>query len=80
MNDNFFTYVMFQPPGTGSNWVPIAAMEWNVKVGATKNGNGPWVLNPNPTASASNYERQEVGDEPTWDLVHPPNPEWVGDL
>lgn len=35
-NDEFVTYVMFQPPGTDSEWVPLRSVAWGYSVAAVQ--------------------------------------------
>jgi hypothetical protein len=51
--DHFKMYIMFEPPGTNSKWVPLKVLEWNWQWAATKNIN-TWSLDSGASANVIN--------------------------
>jgi len=51
-NDQFQTYLMYQPPGNGSIWVTLETLSWSWN-GAVSLSNGTWTLSPNNTYTAN---------------------------
>jgi hypothetical protein len=59
INDQYHMYLLYQPNGTGSIWVVLGVLDWNLSVSATKGGGGNWsidagaMLTPDPIGHAS---------------------------
>lgn len=43
-NQQFKTYLMYQPPSPGSIWVTLRVLTWQWSAGATKGGDGTWTV------------------------------------
>ncbi len=74
LGDTFQTYLMYQPPGAGSEWVPLVRMNWSWSGAATKDGYGLWQLSdpqpPSPTftsfPSFPNWSHYIFGGNVAW--------------
>ena len=72
-NDKYKTYVMFLPPGTGGQWVPLRYVSWEWNVEAVKDTgntppllpNGHWQLSQASTGPSASEVREPTG-EPSW--------------
>ncbi len=64
VDDYYWTYMMYQPPGTDVSWVPLHKMErhWNASV---SNFNGNWIPNP-PGTQTVTFEGPS-SEFPVWD-------------
>jgi hypothetical protein len=63
IGDHFQTYVMYQPPGAGSDYVPVDEVEWHWK-GTVSFKNGVWSLSA-PTLIA-NVDDVYTAQFPQW--------------
>lgn len=69
INDSFQTWVMFLPPGQGSQWVPVMRSDWNFYVKAIR----AWTIWRTssvypPSSWSSGFVHNNV--IPTWNMVH----------
>jgi len=70
-NDQFQTYLMYQPPGAGSIWVTLQMLTWSWS-GSASQANGAWALGPNNTFSPSPAGASTTGTSSTT------LPQWSG--
>lgn len=76
MLDEANTYVMYLPPGTGSQWVPLVMEDWSYAAVADTT-TGPFVFNATSSwKSLPNFA--PATNEPTW-TQPPAAPAWVND-
>ena len=83
LRDSFKVYLMFMPPGTGSNWVPLAEGEWATYASsanppdltsglkANKPDGTNWVINPSSQNVYIKYQFRPWQIHPKWTIVHP---------
>ena len=60
--ESYTAYVMYCPPGSGSQCVPVAAEDWDYSCGASRAAGGTW----NPTFYPSHANNHPDPDFPTW--------------
>ncbi len=68
IDDKFYTFVMFQPPGDGSYRVPLRVLGWDYHITAVLTNNGAWGIQGTPGESMdppSGIFKRETA-EPTW--------------
>jgi hypothetical protein len=63
-NENFTTYLIYQPPTTGAIWVTLAVMNWNWS-GTTTLTNGSW-SQPTATNFSANPAGANSNVQPQW--------------
>jgi uncharacterized repeat protein (TIGR01451 family) len=51
-NQQFKTYLMYQPPSPGSIWVTLRVLTWQWTAGATKGADGKWTVDGGASAPA----------------------------
>ena len=70
MDASFQTYLMYKPDGTGSIWVTLDKLTWNVSGTAIRTGplrNGNWILKPGSSVvNPANSEGQSDLELPQW--------------
>jgi hypothetical protein len=67
LNDAFHTFLMFRPPGTGSEWVPLRVLDWAVDIVAKKTNN-VWAVfgTPHQSMTPANGVFNSQATEPIW--------------
>jgi hypothetical protein len=77
VDDKFYTFMMFRPPGADSRQVPLRVLGWQVKVAAEKINN-VWqtigVGTQSMTPSSGSFVTQT--GEPIWDIVQSGSRDW----
>jgi hypothetical protein len=72
LNDHFRTWMMYQPPGIGSSWVPLASVRWHVTI-AKVEINYEWQY-PGEAAfdpdSGPFCAFERTTEFPEWSIVH----------
>ena len=67
ISDDFQMYMMYLPPGSASQWVPLDKLPWHWDVNSSELG-GQWVPTPPGTVIADPDQRWMV--HPEWTKIH----------
>jgi hypothetical protein len=69
INENYYMFIMFRPPGLDSQWVPLKYIKWGFQ--GTALNTGAWGLVPGTFGQFAGAA-VTTSDHPDWNLVLPP--------